>query len=552
MIVICTLVILFSAFFTFKMYIRGIHKNLSLFDKYFKPATAFFFISWLLLLPFDYSFNTYFLRFTISTIIIGYVIKANAKKEYETDTEFKSNFYRYGLLPVTLITAYLYLPLLMLDYFKYYSLEKMILYPVLVLIIVSVLLFLPAFLKSKVKLVVSTVFSVILMALAITGFVTILKPQITTVDGELRLFDIYDDYYSSNVLSVKDGTKNGEIREYYYDDTFVYYIVDDDSYTFKVYDYISETLVFSYKLDENSRFGNWKFQDIIVHTENTIYCFLNDGVYIYYNGSLIKQNTFDINDTSQFIYNDTFYFEYYDENLDTKQMYKVTDTIEATNEFDEIEAYVIKQNRILEIKDNSVRFYDSSDPRWFEALDYLNYIMNDTHALNTNYEVTMASYNRYIHELIDIDGNTEVYTNRIHVDSQNLMEFNGLYYTSRNQIFSYYKPTFVDENFSKVATYNLGMFNKDFEGSISPRINEIDNQLTYLTTNHAYDDDTNLLYFEVNMLHEQETILPFDYHSPIFPLAFFFPFTLMVIFSNSIKSFLIYKDSKVVNTPPLN
>lgn len=445
----------------------------------------------------------------LNTILIPLLLISNSAAAFIFHDGNNKKSIKILFTPIMYIYLFVYIPFLTIYYFRYLPLGKEILAVSIVFLFYIALI---VVLKlTKVHKWPNYFLYLIITCLAVFGsiFIIVSTPAFTTDNNQKRSLDPFSDYYSENLISVEDGTLNGELEDYYFDDTFIYYLVTEDyhhisffkpsQYTFKVYDYKQSIEVFSYTYEDVN-----PAKKVFTYTDSTLYCFLDNALYTYSNNELTKITNHYTNNIDSFTYHGEEYFLHNNKELDLKSYYKLTDTFTQTTIFDSIENLSIRNNQLIIKTSNEIELVGSPNNTTYPISEYDLITFSDTKAL---YYVndSLSETDEYEYKVIDYLGNESTIYNSNSIQNSDVREYNGLYYFS-DQAFAHSSTNlaFVDEDYNVVASYDFTMINQHDSEYTKSSLKEINDSLVYARQTSP-NNSNQKLYFEINQLKIQES-----------------------------------------------
>ncbi len=482
--------------------------------------------------------------------LLGY---RNTKNNYyKEDMLEKERDYRlFGFVFKTYLIFYI--PFFLVYCFRLLEPAYIILNTIVVLVILYSLFYLQYRLcRSKYQrighfLSVFSIFTVLLMALLFgIGKLSIPKYIIYSEEnGVRRTTSRFEDFYSTNITMINDGTIGGRVVGYTLDEKYLYYVVESSleekpyPQVFHVYDIINNVEVFSYEFTEEmfleDGFISSEVGRNIMKIENEIYCFLSNGIYIYNNHQFEKISDLKRAEIEVFKLDNEIHILTRDNSL-------VNRILRVSRNFEEVEVIPIKEDVLYSVssdmlisrEENTYSIYGSEPIISFSnQTGYLRFI-------STNHMLTKKEFKILFGDEYYITDNVGTKTTiRTHMDYYTYLPINryeDMFYASDDHgLTMNYKSWFIDNEGKGVYCYQYDFLNyeySNFRDSNSVISKSIDDKVIYMISTFTYREE-NKLYFEINQLHRQsETNL--EYFNQYTSSMNYYGLLLMLMVADSI------------------
>lgn len=407
---------------------------------------------------------------------------------------------------VYMVYMFIYLPLSILYFYRYHDRNTMIIQTSLILLVVYGLAFIFYYFKENIFIRNLIKFQFVVFGIVSVGLLLVVT-RTSYIKNENREF-LYD-YKSENLFSLEVDVTSTKIHDFSYDDTYVYYIMDnynEDEITLNIFNKNTNELVFTKVLSEEV-YSLYDFNRNSVFKEfnNKTYLFLDEGVYLFDNNEMVMISTINGYIADKFIVDNELYI--YSET--TRTMYKMeqddlslVDTLSLNNTF-------VSNNHLYYFKDNNLKRYGSDISYDVSEYTEIEGLTDEYYLFGEGDSLFIRSY-----DVLDSDSKlktvfqTEYYNNEHYMSS-----LNGEYMSSVDSgPLQFREKNFTfDSQFNRMNSYVPVMLDETQEFSRSSALYKVmDDSFVYVVTNYNYKDHTQKLYFEINKLVDQDGILEFD------------------------------------------
>jgi hypothetical protein len=308
----------------------------------------------LIIIVFPFIFN----KFT-QIIFLLVIIISNFSKPSKSTKKVKIDI----LVQLVMIAYYVfYLPYLVFYMFRFEEVKMMYLKSISLIVLVYLVTFLFGYIwklvtnmsesKKKIKKGINYgkgIFFIILLF----GIVRYFEDE----EQKFTHLEFIYDYTYESIYQVQDNTVDGQVYDFSFDDTYVYYLLRDhanDTYQFRLYNHKTNTLEYSEIVFEDESPNFQTDYQYFVKFDNQVYIFLDDGIYLYKDGMMNRLSNIDGTNTEKFIMDDQLYI--YSEELNT--MY----TLDQIDHFVTSKAFV-SNNHLYYYKNTDTLYrYDLDEP----------------------------------------------------------------------------------------------------------------------------------------------------------------------------------------------
>ena len=311
----------FGVFFYCKKYLK---------EHSFSIKTFFYFIFiclnmlFIILLPIIY--DRLFSLFLLAVSLLGIFVKpSKSTNKMDGVILLKSILFAY---------YFFYLPYLVFYMYRFEEVKMMYVKSISLILLVYLATFLFGYnrnLVSKLDESKKTIKKVIRYGSNIFIFVVFFGIILSLLkdDQKLLKFDFIYDYTYEPIFQVEDNTIDGDVYDFSYDDTYVYYILRDnanDTYQFRLYNHQTDTLEYEKTIHEGTRPDYQADYQYFIKFDNQVYIFLDDGIYLYKDKMMYRTSSIDGTKTQKFIMDDKLYI--YNEEMN---MMYTSDKIDCLN-----------------------------------------------------------------------------------------------------------------------------------------------------------------------------------------------------------------------------